>query len=45
MRIENNFYLREKDYYLKIMNLFLTDKMNVEDFSFDFVKKINLNSN
>lgn len=45
MRIENNFYLREKDYYLKIMNLFLTDKMNVEDCSFNFVQKINLNSN
>ena len=37
--IENNFHLREKDYYLELMNLFLTHKMNAKDFSSYFMAK------
>ena len=37
--IENNFHLREKDYYFNIMNLFLIHKMNAKDFSSYFMAK------
>ena len=34
--IETNFHLRKKDYYLELMNMFLTNKINADSFSFGF---------
>ena len=34
--IERNIHLRKKDYYLELMNMFLTNKTNADSFSFSF---------
>lgn len=34
--MERNLHLRKKDYYLELMNMFLTNKTNADSFSFSF---------
>ena len=37
--IEENLYLKQKDKYIELMEIFLNNKINAEDFSFCFIAK------
>ena len=39
IRIEENLHLRQKNKYIELMEIFLTNQINAEDFSFYFIAK------
>ena len=39
IRIEGNFYLRQKNKYIELMEIFLTNHINAEDFYFYFITR------
>lgn len=39
VRIEENLHLRQKNEYIELMEIFLTNKISAEDFSFYFIAK------
>ena len=46
IRIEENLHLRQKNKYIELMEIFLTNQINAEDFSFYFIGEYdNINKN
>jgi hypothetical protein len=41
IRIEENLHLRQKNKYIELMEIFLTNQINAEDFSFYFIGEYN----
>jgi hypothetical protein len=39
IRIEENLHLRQKNKYIELMEIFLTNQINAKDFSFYFIAK------